>query len=213
MLDFGGVSGRKAMQLFTSGFGTQQMILGGAIKKSSELWHILLIVDSKTAQVQTYKVVPTEEMNTALWHSVRFAQKEFSPPKIVVTWIRIWYGWTFMKCMGGAEIPKMYTTIGSHNQDNFEHFFAGLDLRLYCDQNRGGFHPFKKMLEFRVWGNLLCLKTTLKGLGRITWLSIAGPVFRSFLSLDVSQPIMPKPSDKTVTLRFLRFILACAWTN
>lgn len=53
------------MQLFPSGFVT---------------------ADSKTAQVQTYKVVPTEDMNTALWHSVRFAQNEFSPPKIVVTW-------------------------------------------------------------------------------------------------------------------------------
>eukprot|EP00434_Breviolum_minutum_P004917 symbB.v1.2.004337.t1/scaffold188.1/size279614/26 len=37
--------------------------------------------------VQTYKVVPTEDMNTALWHSVRFAQNEFSPPKIVVIFI------------------------------------------------------------------------------------------------------------------------------
>lgn len=53
------------MQLFPSGFVT---------------------ADSKTAQVQTYKVVPTEDMNTALWHSVRFAQNDFSPPKIVVTW-------------------------------------------------------------------------------------------------------------------------------
>lgn len=31
--------------------------------------------------------------------------------------------------MGGAEILLLYATIGSHNQDNFKHFFAG-----YCHQ-------------------------------------------------------------------------------
>ena len=38
------------------------------------------------SQVQTYQVVPTQDMGEALWQSVESARGFLSPPKIVATW-------------------------------------------------------------------------------------------------------------------------------